>query len=269
MHITSVGKIAFCGSLSKSNDRSAAKCDSSLNDDTEDILYQAFQHAPQNYLRKKENLNTPAHHDREPFGVVITPSNKRDLRLYKTAERLARTVKSMTPKVILYLHSPKSTTSANATFGHDNRTARHSYRIFAKLILMENGPNADIEVAFVDGVTFQLRQMEQAKAKMIVCWKDNFVPRESIFRVDSNMILTCELKDLVLCSDDLLPETWALVETLSHHFRVVQSASKACIGIEKHHDQKPINDQKYPVSLKMVTAVWDKSQWVVLEGVLD
>lgn len=223
------------------------------------VYYEAFRRAAPNFKCSLQSRDINFHTQLQSLDTLLHPSNKRDLRLFKAAERLVRSVKSSTPKVIAYLYS--SNTSL-----HHQKVEESQNRMFAKVMLMENGPRADVEAAFVEGTTFQLSGMGQKMARMTVRWENESIPKELTFGFDPNKVWNSDLVDLV--QEVGSPEFFTMAQKLSHHFRMVQSAFGECMCLEQSQRRKKSYDEMiYPVTIKIVAAGWDRRQWIVMDEI--
>ena len=219
---------------------------------------EALQYAPPNFFCNNQDnhklLTSLLHH-----------SNKQYLGMYKITERLLASVKSSTPKIILYLYSPAP--NAAKGFLRNNERVQSSHRMFAKVMLIENGPSADIEAAFVEGTSFQLRNRDQEVCQMTVRRQHQSTHGESIFYIQAESIFSSNLQELLSASrhKDLM-EMRTIIQKLSKHFCMVQSASKECIFIdEKITSETTPRKVSYPISVNMTASTSDRSQWSLLE----
>jgi serine/threonine protein kinase len=215
----------------------------------------AFKCDPQNlrnYIRHEFNDLDLAHHVH--ISSLLQPSNKRYLRLYKSLERLIQSVRSSTPKIILYLQSQNAlTTNQNS-----------SSRVFAKVLLMENGPNADIEATFVEGLSFRIRNIGPKSSQMIVR-SDN--AEELTLDFHTEELLECKLERLLSAQRQfILSRSRTTVEMLSQHFNIVQTALIECLRIEKTFRNKK---NSFPMTVKMIADGTDRSKWIILNDALD
>ena len=235
MHITSDGLKVFCWEIPEHDQPTLQH-----NDTKSTILQQAFKNAPSSYQHTKNNHN--ANH--QTLHIFLRHSNKRNLRLYRSAEKLVNIVKANTPKVIVYICSTKSGLE----------------RLFAKAMLMENGPHADIECTFVEGPSFQLRKRKQEKGIMSVIWKRETFSKDLIIQFDPDKVLYCSLQELVSSQNDndSFEEDVEMIQQLSRHFEIVQAAVRKCLVLEqKHHSSLTSIEHNYPISVRMDVASID------------
>jgi len=229
------------------------------NNYADQLYHEAFRRTAPNFKCSIQSRDMNFHTQLQSLNTLLHPSSKRDLRLYKAAERLVQSVKSSTPKVIVYLYSP------NTSLHHEKVEESHN-RMFAKVMLMENCPRADVEAAFVEGTTFQLSGMGQKMGRMTVRWENESIPKESTFDFDPNKVWNSDLVDLVKAVGS--PDIFTMAQKLSHHFRMVQSAFEECLRIEQSQQRKKSNDDMiYPVTIKVAAAGWDRRQWVVVDEI--
>ena len=232
MHITNDGLRIFCWEMAKESPHDISKDATGST-----ILHQALKNAPSSYRHSKNN-HYAKHQSLHEF---LRNSNKRNLRLYRSAEKLINFVKANTPKIIVYLSSIKS----------------GSQRVFAKAMLMENGPNADIECTFVEGPSFLVRNMDKEKGLMTVSWQCKTFQKESTIECYRDEVLRYSLQKLVSLQNnkDSLEEDTEMIQQLSRHFQIAQSAMKECLALEqKHHSSLVCSEQSYPVSVSMDVA---------------
>eukprot|EP00804_Cyclotella_cryptica_P027131 CCRYP_013649-RA/>CCRYP_013649-RA protein AED:0.07 eAED:0.07 QI:0/1/0.66/1/0.5/0.33/3/1293/782 len=258
LHVSGDGKGVLSGNLvPKQGTIDMAKSRDPTSHNRDHLYHEAFRCAAPTFKCPGQSKDMNFHTQYQSLDALLHPAKKRDLRLYKSAERLVQSVKSSTPKIIVYLYSPKTSL-------HCEKVEESCNRMFAKVTLMENGPRADVEAAFVEGTTFQLRETTQKRGKMIVQWEHDLIPKESAFDFDSDIIWNSDLVDLVKGLNS--PDIFTMAQKLSHHFRVVQSAFEECFRLEQSQLGKKSDDEKmYPISIKFVAGGWDRRQWVVID----
>ncbi|KAL3790451.1 hypothetical protein ACHAWO_007141 [Cyclotella atomus] len=235
LHVTSDGEFVRCSTINEQSPP-AFECD----------LQNLNKHL-------RHELNDSADH--EYISSLLQPSNKRYLRLYKSLERLIQSVRSSTPKVILYLQST-NLNSANQ---------KSLTRVFAKVTMMENGPNADIEATFVEGLLFRIRNRGLETCQMVVRWQCTKTNAEELtLHFHPDKLLKCKLEQLLSAERQSMPkETPAMVEMLSNHFSIVQAASLECLRIERTFRNK---ENSFPMSVEMLANGGDRAKWIILNG---
>ena len=222
MHITCDGQGVFCATMAELSSNTLT------NTSTNNVLSEAFKYTPSGF-----SYHGGSH---KPLSSLLWSSNKRNLRLYKVAEKLVQSVRLSTPKITLQLYS---TTSNNP-------------RLIAKVMLMENGPNADFEAAFVEGTSFHIRNRHQEICQIGIHSQSCDSTVEC--RRDKSMI--CNLEELISAGTNV--ETRTALRKLSNHFTIVQSALQECLRIEQTEDN-------YPISMKMAVDSSDRSKWTILD----
>ena len=247
MHITCDGERVLYCEISMHDSQVTS------NDCVDPALREAFEHVPSSMKCIKNNkLNHDCH---TLLNSLLHRSKMPYLRLYRTAERLIQTVKCTTPQIMLYLYSSSSQ--------HESSDSM-SYRMFAKIMLMENGPRADIEVMFVEGTTFIFRNMNRVNGQMIVQWQHESIAREWTVDVSSDRVLTCSFKDIVkLKNDQSFNEN--MVKKLKQQFLMAQSACIECWKMEEQQDCKNEMSSAYPISVRVYAASSDRRQWIKME----
>lgn len=233
MHITSDGQRVLCALLSGQKRSPAVAI-------REHMMPQALNCAPAAFERQSST-------NHEPLSSLLHPSNKKYLRLYTVAERLIQSVKSTTPKITMNLYS---TTPGGAE--HDD-----SHRLFAKVMMMENYPDADIEATFVEGTSFRVHNRKQNKCQMTVCWKNETIESTTVFQLDN--LWKCDFDQLMTThTSNLSVKARTEIQKLSHHFVIVKSAVEECLRIEHTHKER------YPVTISFAIDDSDESKWIIL-----
>jgi serine/threonine protein kinase len=245
LHITGDGMGLFYGGILK-------QCSSAMPIDCMQAL-----------LGEAYGSSANDHADCQPLSSLLYPPNKGYVRLYKTAERFVQSVKSSTPKIILYLYSPNfKLGSSNSISIEPSMQGHGTHRMFAKVMLMENSPHADIEATFVEGISFRLKNVGQGEGHIIVRYKNETNLEESRIEFYSDNILSCNLTEVDCIQNDIKsPEVHSIVQKLSKHLQMAQLASRVCLDIENSYTSMP----SYPSSFKMAASCLDRSKWIVVE----
>lgn len=120
---------------------------------------------------------------------------------------------------------------------------------------MENGPNADIEATFVEGLSFRIRNIGPKSSQMIVR-SDN--AEELTLDFHTEELLECKLERLLSAQRQfILSRSRTTVEMLSQHFNIVQTALIECLRIEKTFRNKK---NSFPMTVKMIADGTDRSK---------
>mmetsp|Transcript_19266 Transcript_19266/g.41776 ORF Transcript_19266/g.41776 Transcript_19266/m.41776 type:complete len:897 (-) Transcript_19266:1846-4536(-) len=241
MHVTSDGSGVLWGKLKPQSSCSAqheSTDTSTTKNDERQLLREAYSRAPAEFSKRA-------------LSSLLSLKCQDIISLYESLEHVVQLVKSYTPKITVHLYTT------------NNNTLQES--LFAKTMVMENGPLADIETSFVDGTTIRLSSSD---GKITVKGEHG----TSQLDIDQKHFFSALKADRSSSPsrNGMIPQLLPPLHTFVHYLCMFIESARECLLLEQRLDSRHLGCQKmnhdaYPSVRKVITHDWHRDGWVVID----